>query len=181
MDVHLDLKRLQFELEEEPIEILPLQDFADLRFDGIQLHLVKDQVATIPLWVAEILENEGVIKIQLDNYVSPRSVRQLAFQEEETPALNKIDPLMYRRIRHYIDLLGKESSQASLRRLTSIEGSFNTILRLRFRKLLNIATVKRDSTNMARLTSEESWIYNNLNGIYRHFSDSVGSKSLNFE
>lgn len=178
MDIDLDLQRLQFELEEASIEVLPLQDYQNLRFDGIQIHLVKDQTTSIPLWVAEILEAEQIVKIQLDNYVSPRNIRQLAFQEEESASLNKIDPLMYRRIRHYIELLNREASANSLRRLTSIEGSFNTILRLRYRKLLNLATVKRDATNIEKLTSEESWIYRNLHELFRQFSESVGVKSL---
>ncbi|MHA2253007.1 MAG: hypothetical protein ACXAD7_21770 [Candidatus Kariarchaeaceae archaeon] len=158
-DLRLDLTRLNYELEEEPIPVIAMKDYLDLRIDGINLNLIKDQSTEIPLWIARILEESNIVSIRSDDIISPRSIRTIAHQEGEKRSLAEIDSLLYRRVRTEIGRLRKLGTANALRKLTSIEGSFNTILRLRYRKILNLATIGKDKDSYQQtLTQEELFL-----------------------
>ncbi len=175
-EIDLDLTRLNFELEDENVKILPLVDNLNLRIDGINLNLTKDQETEAPLWIARILDENKTVKILGDDVISPRSIRSIAHQEGEKRSLLEIDPLLYRRVHHEIKRLKKENTNNARRKLTSIEGSFNTILRLRFRKILNLSTIGHSEDNYLKtLSKEEAWLYQKLNNLFKSWNNNVGS------
>ena len=65
----------------------------------------------------------------------------------------------------------------ALRRLTSIEGSLNTILRLRSRKILSL--VRDDEGDFAKtnMTAEEEWLFKRLNDVYTNWKSNIGTSS----
>lgn len=175
-EIGLDLSRLNYELEEDKVNVLALKDYIDLRIDGINLNLVKDQDAEVPFWLAKILEEKDIVKIQTDLIISPRNIRTIAHQEGEKRSLSKIDSLLYRRVRTEIERLRKLNTNSARRKLTSIEGSFNTILRLRFRKVLNLAIIGQEKDSFHRiLTKEEEWLYLQLNNLFQKWNGYVGA------
>ncbi|OLS29124.1 MAG: hypothetical protein HeimC2_03190 [Candidatus Heimdallarchaeota archaeon LC_2] len=177
-ELGLDLTRLVYEFEEENIQVLPLKDYPELRLDGLEIRLIKGQETKIPLWVAEILANENYVKILIDDSLSPRSLKQLVHQENETRSLSPVDSLLYRRVRKYIEDLHNKGTSGAYRKLTSIEGSFNTLLRLRFRKIINYATSgKLDSKDRNSLTEEEQWLFDNLHNLFEIYQKNAGTPS----
>ena len=177
-ELGLDLTRLVYDFEEEDIHVLPLKDYPDLRLDGLGIRLVKGQETKIPLWVAEILAEEDYVKILIDDSISPRSLKQFVHQENETRSLNSVDSLLYRRVRKYIEDLRNKGTSGAYRKLTSIEGSFNSLIRLRFRKIINYATSgKLDSKDRNSLTDEEQWLFDNLHNLFVTYQGNAGSPS----
>ena len=102
-ELGLDLRRLMYDFEDEEITVLALKDYPDLRLDGMGIRLIKGQETKIPLWVAEILANEKIVKISADDTISPRALKQLVHQENEARSLHQVDSLLFRRVRKYIE------------------------------------------------------------------------------
>lgn len=177
-DMTLDIARITYELEEEPVRVLPLETKTDIKLDGIQIQLIKDQEINVALWMAEILEKEGLVAIQSDEIVSPSSLNLIVRKEGDARSITQVSSLLFRRVRIEIDRLRKENNTNALRRLASIEGSFNTIVRLRNKKILTMAFGGQlDSRTKNQLTTEELWLFQHLEGLFEVYAKSVGSSS----
>lgn len=177
-ELGLDLRRLMYDFEDEEITVLALKDYPDLRLDGMGIRLIKGQETKIPLWVAEILANEKIVKISADDTISPRALKQLVHQENEARSLHQVDSLLFRRVRKYIGELHNKSTSSAYRKLTSIEGSFNTLLRLRFRKIISYAVSgKLDPKDRNSLAEEEKWLFENLYDLFVSYQKNAGTPS----
>lgn len=177
-ELGLDLTRLMYDFEEEDITVLALKDFPDLRLDGMGIRLISGQEAKIPLWLAESLAEQKIVKINADDSITPRALKQLVHQENETRSLSQVDSLLFRRVRKYIEELRNKGSSSAYRKLTSIEGSFNTLLRLRFRKIINYAVSgKLETKDRKSLAEEERWLFESLYDLFISYQKSAGTPS----
>ena len=174
---NLDLSRLSFDLEEMPVKVVAKKDMEEVRIDRIAIHLIKDKETEVPLWVAEILEEQDLVKIKADQMVNHGFMARLAHRESENRALESVDSLLFRRVRIEIENLRKDKSSSALRKLTSIEGNFNKLLRLRFRKLLHIVMIDNQLDGSLELTEEEKWLYTQLNEISTIWQKNAGLHS----
>lgn len=178
-ELGLDLTRLMYDFEEEDITVLALRDYPDLRLDGMGIRLIKGQETKIPLWLSEILADEKIVKISADDRISPRALKQLVHQENEARSLSQIDSLLFRRVRKYIEELRGKGTGSAFRKLTSIEGSFNTLLRLRFRKIINYAVSgKLDPKDRNTLAEEEMWLFESLYDLFISYQKNAGIPSI---
>ncbi|MCY3412967.1 MAG: hypothetical protein INQ03_15115 [Candidatus Heimdallarchaeota archaeon] len=175
----LDLARLVFEMEESLVPVIAKIDLPNLKLDRVNVRLIKDQVSEVPLWVAEILESMEVAIIQEDQKVSHGYLARLAHKEGEDRTLKPIDSHLYRRVRIEIDRLDNINTSTSLRRKTSLEGSFQKLLRRRFKKLLNIVMIDNQLDGNLPLTEEEKWLYQELNKVFSTWQSRVGLDSDN--
>ncbi|MHA2172498.1 MAG: hypothetical protein ACXAB7_21720 [Candidatus Kariarchaeaceae archaeon] len=173
-----ELVRLNYDLEEENVTILAKEDLFDLRIDGITINLTSNQETEVALWVALVLEEHGLVTIQEQESISPRNVKAIAHEEGNKRSLAELDSLLFRRVRTEIERLRKVGTNNARRKLTSIEGSFNTILRLRFKKLLNLASLGQDHDSLQKtLSKEEEWLYIRLYDLFKTWNSGAGSNS----
>ena len=172
-----DVSRIAFDYEEDTITVLAIVDRPNLRFDGINVRLVKDKETQIPLWVAEILEEEDLVVIKSDKSISHSYMAELSHNEGSERTLSKLDSLLYRRVRAEILRLRDTNTGTSLRKLTSIEGSFHKILRLRYKKILNLAMIDLEKNGNLSLTSEEQWLYSQLHKLFDVWETEIGNPS----
>ncbi len=173
-----DLNRITYELEEDTVNVISLVDYPEIRIDGINFILKKNHTLKIPLWIAEVLEEVNMVVIKMDEDVSYSYMAELAHREGDQRQLTELDSLLYRRVRAEIDRLSKDNTSMSLRKLTSIEGSFNKLLRLRFRKILNLAVTDVDDKSNKKFSEEEKWLYNQLHNIFSIWKDNIGSQMV---
>lgn len=174
----LDLSRLVYELEEELVSVVALKTLQDLRIDGISIQLIEGQEAKLPLWIAEILEQEQYVKQIAEEMISPRAIKELVHKEQENRAVNPVDSLLFRRVRKYIEELRNKSTSSALRKLTSIEGNFHTLMRLRFRKIMQYAAGGQlDHKGRNSLSAEELWLYQQLYDIFEIYTKTTGLSS----
>jgi hypothetical protein len=167
-----------YDFEEEEISVLALKDYPDLRLDGMGIRLIKGQESKIPLWLAELLSDENIVKISVDDNISPRALKQLVHQENESRSINTVDSLLFRRVRRYIEELRIKSTSSAYRKLTSIEGSFDTLLRTRFRKIINYATSGRlETKDRNSFAEEERWLFENLHNLFVSYRENAGVPS----
>lgn len=173
-----DVSRIAYDYEEGSITVLATVDLPNLRFDGINVRLIKDKETQIPLWVAEILEEEDLLIIKSDKSISHSYMAEISHKEGSERTLSKLDSLLYRRVRAEILRLRNTNTGSSLRKLTSIEGSFHRILRLRYKKILNLAMIDLEKNGNLSLTSEEQWLHSQLNKIFEVWEKEIGTPSI---
>ncbi len=174
---NLDMTRLTFDLEETMVSVIALEDIPDLRLDRINIRLMKDKEAEVPLWVAEVLEENNIAIIKDDHTVSHKYIARVAHKEGDNRILEEIDSHLYRRVRTYIQKLDNINTAKSLRQKTSIEGNFEKLLRMRFKKILNIVMIDNQLDGNLALSEEEKWLYSQLNMIFRSWQRNVGISS----
>lgn len=177
----LNLTRLTFDLEESLVTVIALKDIPDLRLDRINIRLLKDKESDVPLWVAEVLEENGVAIIKEDHTVSHGYMARLAHKEGENRILEEIDSHLYRRVRIHISNLANINTGSALRKKTSIEGNFSKLLRRRFRKILNIVMIDNQLDGNLTLSEEEKWLYKQINQIFNTWQKNVGLASQHME
>lgn len=174
---NLDLARLTFDLEETSVKVIAQKNIPDLRIDRVNIRLVKDKESEVPLWIAEVLEENGYVIIKDIQLVSHGFMARLAHKEGEKRVLESVDSHLYRRVRIEIAKLRNTNTSTSLRKLTSIEGNFNKLLRLRYKKLLNIAMLDNQLDGNLALSEEEKWLYTRLNEIFITWQAKAGLSS----
>ncbi|MDH5401929.1 MAG: hypothetical protein OEZ01_01295 [Candidatus Heimdallarchaeota archaeon] len=178
-DLSLEMRRLNFELEENPVNVIAMRDYKDLSIDGININLIEDHETQLPYWIAKTLEENNLVKIMEEISVTPRALSELAHKEGKQRTLTPIDSLLYQRVIVEIRRLRKESTGNAMRKLTSIEGSFNLIKRHRFRKILQMAmTDQMQKSVQSKLTLEENWLYEKLTHLYGNWINLIGVDAI---
>jgi len=176
-DLEDELARLNYDFEEADIEVEPLMDYGNLRFDGNNYNIIEGRKLNLPLWIAEILEENGIVMINTTNSGSVDRLRSVMQKERKYPTLTDLDRLLYRQVRNEINNLRAQGTQTSLMQLSSLEGSLNGILRLRTRKILQIVR-DDEGMNNPNMTAEEEWLFERLNSLYSSWKEKVGKDAL---
>ena len=170
MDEALDkeLQRVIWEFREENVDVLVLQNLGPIDIDKFHLNLVQGQKNQLPLWIAETLEEEQIVQIKGFEEVNLSFILKLAYDETNSKRLSALNTSMFiEKIKDVIKRLENSSNINTVRKLTSVRGSFNTIMRQRFKKILNYT----QGTNVAiknkrYLSKEEEWLYNKLRELF---------------
>lgn len=164
-DFRQEIKRISWDFEEREVEVLGLTNREMIDVDGIKIRLIEGQPMKVPYWVAEILVEEGLAAITDDADVNFRKLAELAHLEAQSKKLVALNsPLFLRRVAAEIKRLDSENNKMAMRKLSSIEGSLNKIMRHRMRKILTYArTGEQESKLKMMFSSEEEWLYKKLN------------------
>jgi hypothetical protein len=170
--------RLNYELEEETVTVVPLRDYTNLRLDGMLFNLIEGRKAEIPLWIAEILENRGYVFIENDIKGVKDKLRRIFEQEREYGKLVEMDSLLFRRVRTQIDKLRNDNNESSVFELRTIEALFHRIINRRLKKIFrSIIAEDGDEHHLKLFTREEQWLVDRLKEMYSSWVKSVGYDS----
>lgn len=181
-DFALELKRIEFDFEEGIIHVIGKQDLPSLDIDGINIRLIEGQSTKMPFWVAELLVQEGMAEFADDAEINYRTLAQFAHEEAREKRLAKLPTKLFiRKVRFEIERLSKERNRIALRKLASIEGSFNKIIKQRMKKLIQEALISTDETKNSALLEEEEWLLNRLRGILTTWQESLGFRDVHLD
>ncbi|RMG30161.1 MAG: hypothetical protein D6732_16685 [Methanobacteriota archaeon] len=181
-DLSLELKRIEFDFEEGIVHVIGKKDLDALDIDGINIRLVEGQSTKMPFWVAELLVQEGLAEFADDAEINYRTLAQLAHEEAREKRLAKLPTKLFiRRVRFEIERLSKERNRIALRKLASIEGSFNKIIKQRMRKLIQEALISSEETKNTALLEEEEWLLNRLRALLNTWQESLGFGDIHLD
>lgn len=174
-DFALELRRIEFDFEEGTVHVVGTKDMESLDIDGINIRLIQGQSTKMPFWVAELLVNEGLADFAEDAEINYRTLAQLAHEEAREKRLAKLPTKLFiKRVRFEIERLSKERNRVALRKLASIEGSFNKIIKQRMKKLIQEALISNEETKNSALLEEEEWLLTRLRGLLNTWQESLG-------
>ena len=175
MDEPLDkeLERFTWEFQEEKVDILALKNFGPVDIDKVHLNLVRGKITSVPLWVAEILQEEEIVQINGFEEVNFAFLLKLAYDETKSERLTELGiPMFIEKVKNEIKRLENNPNKNSpnintMQKQTSVRGSFNTIIRYRFKKILKyMQGTSSPIKNKRILTTEEEWLYGKLRDLF---------------
>ncbi len=174
-DFSLELKRIDFDFEESLVFVKGLKSLDPIDIDGINIRLVENQSTRVPLWVADILVREGYASYDDDADINYRTLAQLAHEEAKQKKLAHLPTKLFiKRAKFEIERLSKEHNKVALRKLASIEGSFNKIIKRRMKKLIQEAILASDEIkNQPNVLAEEEWLLNNLRRLLQSWQEAL--------
>ena len=74
-----EMQRIEWEFEEEKIEVQALRDFGTLDIENYHLSLRKEDVIQLPLWLADVLIDEGIVRYHRDQQVDLNRLLQISY------------------------------------------------------------------------------------------------------
>jgi len=156
-----EMRRIEWEFEEEKIEVRALEDFESLDIENFHISLRKDDVIQLPLWLADVLIEEGLVQFHKDPIIDLNKLLQISYDENKSTSLVELNTSMFiRRVKEEISRLEQENGIMAVRKLTSVKGSFNKIMRARIKKIMAYAqSSDQESKNKRIFSAEEQWIY----------------------
>ncbi len=168
-----EMRRIEWEFEEEKIEVQALRDFGTLDIENYHLSLRKDDIIQLPLWLAEVLIDEGIVRYHRDQQVDLNRLLQISYDENKSSSLVELNTSMFiRRVKEEIRRLEQESGIMAVRKLTSMKGSFNKIMRARIKKIMTYAqSTDQESKNKRLFSAEEEWIYYRMRELFESWTD----------
>jgi hypothetical protein len=173
-----DLKRAEYEFYEENIEVMALVDRSGenaIRFEGMHLILVKNNRTLVPLWVAEILEQQELVSIPIDDSTLLEEL-DIINSRENQGKLSKIDKNLYSRVKKELKILRNNSNRQNAMRYRSLYDYYNAIIEKRARKIVTMFSYQDIEDNQAirDLPAEERWLLNRINEIYTVWKRRIG-------
>ncbi len=174
-DFALELRRIEFDFEEGFVNVIGKSDLNLIDIDGLKIRLVEGQSSKMPFWVADIFVREGLAEFEEDTEINYRSLAQLAHEEARQKRLAKLPTKLFiRKVRFEIERLNKEKNRVALRKLASIEGSFNKIVKQRMKKLIQEALISGEENKNNSLLEEEEWLLTKLKSLLGAWQEALG-------
>lgn len=172
------LKRAEYQYYEDTIDVIALIDRSGdkaIRFEGIHLILVKDSRLSMPLWIAEILEDKGMVKIPLDDTGLLEELDGIQTREAGSK-LSKIDKNLYRRVRKELELLRKSNHRTNKMKHRSIDEYYHQILEIRSKKIVAMFSYQNNLANLQLrdLPVEEKWLLDQFTQVYLIWKNQIG-------
>ncbi len=171
-----ELNRIDFDFGEEPVQVICIKKFETFDIDNISVHIPEGQSAKVPYWIAEILLERDLVEFDSDEEINYRTMAQYAHEEGREKKLARLpSSLFIKRTRAEIKRLSSENNKMAIRKLTSIEGSFNKIMRNRMKKILQEAIVNANENKQnPNLLEEEVWLLNHLRFLLKNWQSQLG-------
>ncbi|MUM64754.1 hypothetical protein D1867_05745 [Acidianus infernus] len=161
----------------EKKKVAVFDDIGPLDLGFIEISLSKGSEDEIPLWLAQYLEKQNLVKI---NSITTEELGKLLFQEKQnstTPAsLVKTYPDIYFRIKKLEEEL-KAKGLNGLEELKKVKSMVNEISLIRLRKIIQLASLSiNDQTLISKMTKEEYLAYLSMRKIITSFyGDVIGN------
>ncbi|QKQ99588.1 DNA replication complex GINS family protein [Metallosphaera tengchongensis] len=145
-----------------------------------EVKLIKGSQAEIPIWLTEILEQEGYVS---PSPISIEEISKYLYQEKQNStvpgSLVQLPWDFYMRAKATLSELTKGKSIQEVERLNKISYMINEVVRIRLRKIIQLASLNvGDQTILSKLTPEENLIFLELKKNLEIINGDIGGNTI---
>ncbi|ACP35471.1 Protein of unknown function DUF1288 [Sulfolobus islandicus Y.G.57.14] len=159
--------------------VMIIEDWNGSSITAGNVELIKGSENQLPQWLAIILEEKNVAKIE--DRISIEDLGRILFQERQnanTPAsLVPLGKDFSSRVQLYLETLKRDKNVESLEKLRKSISILNEIIKIRLRKLIQLAFLNIDDQNLINgMTEEELLIYKTIKQLIKElYGDIIGN------
>lgn len=179
----LGIRVIERDYEEEEVKVAYIGPSTSLFVEDDFIELVKGAEYTLPRWLAKLLSEKGVARIQ-EAPVEESIVARLQFNESRSRGQLKFEKLQgyfYSRIRDQVSSMFRSYKEINdltkahqvLQSITKLSTATRDLYKTRLIKILNIVTSEIGPDVLANLSEEEKQLYSALRTILGLYNSMV--------
>ncbi len=159
-DILKELDRIQHDFEESKVNVKCLETRNEFDIGGKKVKLNKGSTIQVPFWLATILEEEKLVKIEFSLKIDVPYLYRLSDNEKRDERLQQINPFFYI-IASKVFNEYKEKKALSSREYEYMNRMLREIMTKRLSKIIRIAEKGKNITSTSKnMSAEEKWLYN---------------------
>ncbi len=161
--IDTELARLLFEQQKV---IVTIRKKIDLKVAGIDLSAYeKGSRVKVPLWLAKVLADKGVVEISDENLINADSLMKALWREEHSPMPAELPEDFFAKLALSLRL-SKEEGLSRIREKKQMELMIDDLMSSRLQKMLSAIRMGADLTEyLGNLTIEERILHDRLNRV----------------
>jgi DNA replication factor GINS len=179
----LGIRVIERDYEEEEVKVAYIGPPTSIFVEDDFIELVKGAEYTLPRWLAKLLSEKGVARIQ-EAPVEESVVARLQFNESRSRGQLKFEKLQgyfYSRIRDQVSSMFRSYKEINdltkahqvLQSITKLSTATRDLYKTRLIKILNIVTSEIGPDVLANLSEEEKQLYSALRTILGLYNSMV--------
>ncbi|MCD6088239.1 DNA replication complex GINS family protein [Candidatus Bathyarchaeota archaeon] len=165
--------------ENKPSRVIALRSSPKIELAGFTVGPFEEgNEYEVRRWVAERLEEEGIVRLREDEELSSSTLYPILHRERIQPlsSLSSLPEDFYPRLRRILESLKKASrlSPDKMREYEYVENLSKDIVSCRLKKIVSLASTLSQRSQLVRnLTPEETALYNELTRIINEWRSRI--------